>query len=217
MRCSAGDNDAADCAACKAAGAIVKGPKPHTIADGLQGRLGDLTWPPVRDLVTEVVVVSEQEIVAAMQLIFERMKVKLMDNTEIPPCKMWPHCREALMVSDASNPCSYFSVEARNVPLCRGNCAIVIVVPVQAKYIMTHYCLDRSAFRTVCNQRSELKITLRNMQVVVEPSGAVALAAALSPALKESSYWGEIEHIGVILSGGNVDIAAKGFWKLWKA
>lgn len=53
----------------------MKKPKPHTIADGLQGRLGDLTWPPVRDLVSKVVTVSDQEIVAAMQLIFERMKV----------------------------------------------------------------------------------------------------------------------------------------------
>ncbi len=72
----AGDNNAADCAACKAAGKIVDCPKPHTIADGLQGRLGSLTWPPVRDLVTKVVTVSEAEILAAMQLVFERMKVR---------------------------------------------------------------------------------------------------------------------------------------------
>ena len=30
-------------------------PKPQTIADGLQGRMGDLTWPVVRDLVDAVV------------------------------------------------------------------------------------------------------------------------------------------------------------------
>ena len=49
--------------------------KPRTIADGLQGRLGNLTWPPVRDHVSGAVTVSDDEIVAAMRLLFERMKV----------------------------------------------------------------------------------------------------------------------------------------------
>ena len=37
--------------------------------------MGDLTWPVIRDLVDGVITVSEQEIVDAMQLLFERMKV----------------------------------------------------------------------------------------------------------------------------------------------
>ena len=51
-------------------------PKPQTICDGLEARLGSLTWPVVRDLVDDVVTVSEQEVVAAMQLVMERMKVR---------------------------------------------------------------------------------------------------------------------------------------------
>lgn len=66
---------AADVAAAKAAGRIVPCPKPQTIADGLQGRLGDLTWPIVRDNVDAVVTVTEDEIVDAMALIYERMKL----------------------------------------------------------------------------------------------------------------------------------------------
>ena len=41
------------------------------------GRLGDLTWPVVRDLVDEVVTVSEEEIVAAMRVCYERMKARV--------------------------------------------------------------------------------------------------------------------------------------------
>jgi serine racemase len=37
--------------------------------------MGDLTWPIIRDLVDDVVTVSEEEIVAAVRLCFERMKV----------------------------------------------------------------------------------------------------------------------------------------------
>ena len=72
----AGDNDAADVAAALAAGKPVAMAKPRTIADGLQGRLGGLTWPPIRDHVSGAVTVSDEEIVAAMRLLFERMKVR---------------------------------------------------------------------------------------------------------------------------------------------
>jgi len=42
----------------------------------LQARLGDLTWPVVKSQVDDVIVVTEKEIVAAMKLIYERMKVR---------------------------------------------------------------------------------------------------------------------------------------------
>eukprot|EP00879_Flechtneria_rotunda_P024302 GHRR01025757.1.p1 GENE.GHRR01025757.1~~GHRR01025757.1.p1 ORF type:complete len:180 (+),score=84.02 GHRR01025757.1:1214-1753(+) len=71
-----GTNNAPDAAAGKAAGRLIQDmPKPLTIADGLQARLGQLTWPVVRDLVDGVVVITDERIVAAMKLIFERMKV----------------------------------------------------------------------------------------------------------------------------------------------
>jgi hypothetical protein len=50
-------------------------PPPVTIADGLRARLGYLTWPVVRDKVDDVLVVSELDIVNAMKLIYERMKL----------------------------------------------------------------------------------------------------------------------------------------------
>lgn len=39
------------------------------------GRMGDLTWPIIRDKVDAAVTVSESEIVDAMRMVFERMKV----------------------------------------------------------------------------------------------------------------------------------------------
>jgi len=121
-----GDNDAADCAQSLAAGKVVACPKPRTIADGLQGRLGSLTWPPVRDLVSGVITVTDPQIVDAMRLLFERMKV------------------------------------------------------------------------------------------VVEPSGAASLAAVLSEQMQSHPTWSQFSNVGVIISGGNIDLAAKGFWQLWQ-
>jgi threonine dehydratase/serine racemase len=49
--------------------------KINTIADGLLTAMGDLTWPIVRDHVERVITVSDQEIIAAMRLVWERMKL----------------------------------------------------------------------------------------------------------------------------------------------
>ncbi len=48
---------------------------PVTIADGLRAPLGALTFPLVRDLVDEVVTVSEEAIVQAMRLMFEEARL----------------------------------------------------------------------------------------------------------------------------------------------
>lgn len=109
--------DRADCAASLAAGELVKLTEPDTIADGLRAKLGDLTWAIIKDHVDGVVTVAEDEIVDAMQLVFERVKV------------------------------------------------------------------------------------------VVEPSGAVGVAAALSEGFKSNPEYNGLKNVGVILCGGNLDLA----------
>ncbi len=77
LRVFAAEPSAADDAArSKGAGRLVPhtGP-PKTIADGLLTSLGELTWPFVRDQVEDVVTVTEEEIVAAMRLLWERAKL----------------------------------------------------------------------------------------------------------------------------------------------
>eukprot|EP00742_Colponemidia_sp_Colp-10_P005913 GILJ01006324.1.p1 GENE.GILJ01006324.1~~GILJ01006324.1.p1 ORF type:complete len:323 (-),score=55.82 GILJ01006324.1:111-1079(-) len=48
---------------------------PNTIADGLLTSMGSLTWPIIRDVVDEIVTVTDEEIISAMRLIWERMKL----------------------------------------------------------------------------------------------------------------------------------------------
>ncbi len=64
-----------DAARSKAAGKLIPQTSPRTIADGLLTSLGDLTWPLVRDQVERVLTVSEEQIVAAMRLAWERAKL----------------------------------------------------------------------------------------------------------------------------------------------
>ncbi len=56
-------------------GSRVPQQNPNTIADGLRTSLGDKTFPIIKGYVNEIVRVTEQEIVAAMQLVWERMKI----------------------------------------------------------------------------------------------------------------------------------------------
>lgn len=57
-------------------GRRVRVPVPRTIADGVTGEMpGELTFAVNRELVERVVVVDDEEIVAAMAFLFERMKL----------------------------------------------------------------------------------------------------------------------------------------------
>ncbi|KAK4435310.1 Serine racemase [Sesamum alatum] len=105
-----------DAARSKAAGSIVTLPDTKTIADGLRAVLGNLTWPVVRDLVDDIITVDDQEIIEAMRLCYEILKV------------------------------------------------------------------------------------------AVEPSGAIGLAAVLSNSFRNNPTWKDCNKVGIILSGGNVDL-----------
>jgi threonine dehydratase len=48
---------------------------PETIADGLRTSLGSLTFPIISRLVNEIITVDDDAIIAAMKLVWERMKI----------------------------------------------------------------------------------------------------------------------------------------------
>ncbi len=57
------------------AGEIIPSEHPETIADGLLTSLGDKTFSIIKELAKEIITVSDDEIVNAMRLIWERMKI----------------------------------------------------------------------------------------------------------------------------------------------
>ena len=59
----------------KQAGELVLQTAPDTIADGLLTSLGEHTWPIVRDLVDDVVLVNDDQICDAMRALWERAKI----------------------------------------------------------------------------------------------------------------------------------------------
>ena len=57
---------------------------PKTIADGLLTSLGSLTFPIILSEVDQIVTVSEEGIVAAMRMIWERMKIIIEPSSALP-------------------------------------------------------------------------------------------------------------------------------------
>lgn len=57
---------------------------PKTIADGLLTSLGSLTFPIIQNEVDQIVTVSEESIIAAMCMIWERMKIIIEPSSAVP-------------------------------------------------------------------------------------------------------------------------------------
>jgi threonine dehydratase len=66
------------------AGHIIADDAPVTVADGLKVPLKDLTWHFVKTHVTDILTVTEQEIVEAMRLIWARLKIVVEPSSAVP-------------------------------------------------------------------------------------------------------------------------------------
>ncbi len=65
-------------------GKIEKAPYINTIADGLMAGLGDKTLEIIRMYVKDIILVSDAEIIAAMRLIWERLKIVIEPSCAVP-------------------------------------------------------------------------------------------------------------------------------------
>jgi threonine dehydratase len=66
------------------AGRIIADDAPQTIADGLKVPLKELTWRFVSTFLEDILLVSEEEIVGAMRLIWQRMKIVVEPSSAVP-------------------------------------------------------------------------------------------------------------------------------------
>jgi threonine dehydratase len=57
---------------------------PVTIADGLKTSLGTYTWPYIKDHVQDILTATEESIVKAMFLVWERMKIVIEPSAAVP-------------------------------------------------------------------------------------------------------------------------------------
>jgi threonine dehydratase len=65
-------------------GKIEKAPYIKTIADGLMTNLGDKTLEIIRMYVKDIITVSDEEIISAMRLIWERLKIVIEPSCAVP-------------------------------------------------------------------------------------------------------------------------------------
>lgn len=56
----------------------------QTVADGLLTTLGDKTFPIIKELVSEIITATDEEIIAAMRLVWERVKIIIEPSCAVP-------------------------------------------------------------------------------------------------------------------------------------
>jgi cysteine synthase len=88
------------------------GSSPATMADGLKTTLGPNTFPIVRDLVDEIVCVSEAEISAALRVCYEQLKLAVEPSAAVGV---------AALLSAALGPAARPELRRVAVILCGGN------------------------------------------------------------------------------------------------
>ena len=66
------------------AGYIIADDAPQTVADGLKVPLKELTWHFVSNHVTDILTATEEEIIAAMKLTWQRMKIVIEPSCAVP-------------------------------------------------------------------------------------------------------------------------------------
>jgi threonine dehydratase len=66
------------------AGKFIPSENPKTIADGLLTSLGSLTFPIIQAHVDRIITVTEESIVRAMRMVWERMKVIIEPSSAVP-------------------------------------------------------------------------------------------------------------------------------------
>ncbi|MHA2365319.1 MAG: threonine ammonia-lyase [Candidatus Hodarchaeales archaeon] len=66
------------------AGYIIPQTNPNTIADGLRTSLSELTFKFIRQYVDDILIVSESQILEAMQFLWERMKIVVEPSGAVP-------------------------------------------------------------------------------------------------------------------------------------
>lgn len=73
------------------AGRVIPSEYPNTIADGLRTSLGDKTFPIIQKFVDDVLLATEEQIIAAMRHIFERMKIVAEPSAVVPVAVLLSH------------------------------------------------------------------------------------------------------------------------------
>ena len=82
--CAAEPKNADDAYRSFKAGYIIADDAPVTVADGLKVPLKDLTWHFVSKHVEDILIATEQEIIDAMKLIWQRMKIVIEPSSAVP-------------------------------------------------------------------------------------------------------------------------------------
>jgi threonine dehydratase len=99
------------------AGRIIPSSYPDTVADGLRTSLGELTFPIIRQHVDAILTAAEEDIIAAMRNVWERMKLVIEPSAAVPLAAIFSH-RERFVGKRVGVILSGGNVDLDSLPWC---------------------------------------------------------------------------------------------------
>lgn len=103
----------------RAAGRLLPAENPQTVADGLRSSLGELTWHFVARDVAEILLADDAQILDAMYLTWQRMKIIIEPSAALPLAVLLGH-RENFIGQRVGVILSGGNVDLKSCPGCRG-------------------------------------------------------------------------------------------------
>lgn len=191
-----------DCYQSKVRGELTPNLHPRdTIADAVKTSIGPNTWPIIRDLVDDVLIVSEEEI----KVKAPSSLLTVAASRQQPPS---PPCPSALTPTHSQSSRKPLCTTAAVTPTLSpaGKCCWELCPPFPecCRDAPEQPVLPAGLTAAALSQQRATWLVWERMKLLIEPTAGVGLAAVLSEQFQAVPW--DVQNVCIVLCGGNVDL-----------
>lgn len=191
-----------DCYQSKVRGELTPNLHPRdTIADAVKTSIGPNTWPIIRDLVDDVLTVSEEEIKVKAPSSF----LTVAASRQLPPFLPWPSALTPTHSQSSTSPlCTTAAVTPTLSPAGKGCWELCPPFPECCRDALEQPVLAAGLTAAALSRQRATWLVWERMKLLIEPTAGVGLAAVLSEQFQAGPW--DVQNVCIVLCGGNVDL-----------
>lgn len=185
---------------------------PDTIADAVKTSIGPNTWPIIRDLVDDVLTVSEEEI----KVNTAGSLLTVAASRQPPPSVLCPSTLTPTLSQGSRSPCTPPQLcNTHTVSSWKGLAEALLSLP-RALQRDVHTQVPSAALEqpvfaagmtaAALSRQQATRLVWERMKLLIEPTAGVGVAAVLSEQFQAVPR--DVENVCIVLCGGNVDLGS---------
>lgn len=184
---------------------------PDTIADAVKTSIGPNTWPIIRDLVDDVLTVSEEEI----KVNAPGSLLTVAASRQLPPSMLCPSTLTPTLSQGSTSPCTPPQLfNTHTLSSWRGLAEALLSLPralQRCAHAVPSAALEQpvlAAGMTAASlsRQQATRLVWERMKLLIEPTAGVGVAAVLSEQFQAVPR--DVENVCIVLCGGNVDLSS---------